>query len=523
MILARSSVFLRSILPVGAALFAGVCSGQPVTPANDPGTDRLARTPETRGLRPVVELAAEPVRLESVALTFYPPQNCRVQSTSVGGSATIEIVPENIAADAAWYLVIKSPRTSNEDLTAAQVADGYLIELIAANGLVFDAGKGMKGPQIKEMWERNEITSVGNFLGFQGLVQSRHRDVEIPGFPDKAEQYFVSLPSGTGESPMIRGMTVVKTAPGQFVTFELFTQQSYFDRARDLYTVLLHAATIGDPAEIAESRSSAVMAGLALMDRLSPGDFEEIVRSAGERWERRFKAASTRHAADAEELGYRRIKVWKGRRGELNPKASPGRYNATEMQEGYLVRIDARLIEKKELIDSQSIFFVTADREEEDWSVSLKVQAMNRTNVRTFTETGTRRGRSLTVSVGGTGNPGITSKPVIESAGYISRVDSYLLPQILVKTRLTGDFGFYCFQSDTGHIRLRRDRVSEPPETPDTWILETRLSEDGKTQTSTYTSEGRLVVSLLPDGTVWEPIEFDRLVRMWRSKGLPMD
>lgn len=501
---------------------AGICSGQPITPAKA-DEDRLARPGDAQNLRPVVELAAEPVRMDSVALTFFPPSKSRVQTSSVGGNATIEIFPDHPTQDTSWYLIIKAPRTSNATLTAAQVADGALVDLIATNGLVFDAAKGIKGKQIKEMWERNEIKDVGNFLGFQGLVQKRDHDLEFPGFPSKSEQFFVSLPSGNNQPPLMRGFTVVKVGPDRFVTFELFTTQPYFEQAKDIYTVLLHAARIGDPAAIAQERGAAVKAGLGLFEKLGATDMDAIVASLGERWERRFKPVATHDAKDADELGYRRIKVWKGKRGELNTKQGGKKLNSMDSQEGYLVRIDARLVEGKDMIDSQSLFFVTPDRSEEAWTISLGVQGMDRTNKRTYSEVGVRTGKTLSVTVVGAGNAGVVSKPVIESAGYVSRVDSFLLPQILVRTKLEGDFGFYVFQSDTGNIKLRRDVLIQPPEQPDTWVIQTRLSEDSKVQTSTYTAEGVLISSALPDGSVWEPTDLDRIAKLWRAKGMPMD
>ncbi len=504
-----------------AAGTSGICSAQPAD-SKLVNEDRLARPSDTRNLRPVVELASEPVRLESVALTFYPPANARVQTTSVGGSSSIEIYPDNASKDNAWYMVIKAPRVSGER-TAAQEADGALVDLIAANGLVFDAAKGIKGPQIKEMWEKNQIKNLGNFLGFQGLVQSRNRELEFEGFPSKAEQFFLSLPSGANQEPLMRGLTVVKVGPDRFVTFELFTTKPYFEQAKDIYTVLLHAAKIGDPAAIARQRGDAITAGIGLFDTLTAQDFDAIISAYGERWERRYKPAASSDPGDATELGYRCIKVWKGKRGELDPDRKIKTFTDLESQEGYLVRIDARLIEGKDLIDSRSMFFVSPDRAEESWSIGLGVQGMDRTNRRSYSEIGVRSGKNLSVTVAGTGNPGITSKPVIESAGYISRVDSYLLPQILVRTGLQGDFGFYVFQSDTGNIKMRRDVISQPSDRPDCWTLQTRLSEDGKLQTSTYTSQGVLLSSSLPDGSVWEPTDIRRLETLWKTKGLPMN
>ncbi len=506
--------------PVIAAILAlsGAAQGQPVERAqNQP--DNLARP--ARDMHAVVELAPEAVRLESVALSFYPPSHASVQTTSIGGQATIEVIDKDVG----WELLVKAPRSTNANLTAADVTNAALTDLLGASGLVFDSEKGVSHNDIKDIWKNNQVGSikeVTGFKGYNGLVQDRNKAVAFPNFPEPAEQFFISIPSKNTE-PIIRGFTAIRTAPGQFITFELVTRQSQFARAKEVYTVLLSAAKVGDPRAIAQDRAAAIGAGVALFERLTPEDLEAVLANYGERWERRYRPAPTRDPGDAVELGYRRIKAWKGKRGELNPTADIKRYNIAESQDGYLVRLDARIIENKQIIDSRSLFFVSTDRSEEAWSVSLGVQGLDHTGKAAYTETGARNGRSMTVTTSGAGNGGVTSRPVIEGAGYISRVEAYLLPQILIRAGLAGDYGFYVFQSDTGSIKLRRDSFSQPSDRPDSWQLDTRLSEDGKLQIANYTAAATLISSQLPDGTIWEPINQDKLIKLWRTKGMPMD
>ncbi|HLO42013.1 MAG TPA: hypothetical protein VK176_13385 [Phycisphaerales bacterium] len=500
------------------SLACGLCLGQDRTLIN---SGNFASPDQTKGLRPVVELASEPVRLESVALTLYPPANSRVQKTTIQSQSAIEITPD----DGKWLITVQAPRSSNLKLTAADVANAALMDLLGASGLVFDAQTGISKEEIKNIWQSNKLSGlkdVTGFKGFNGLVQDRLKDVKVEGFPSPAEQFFLSIPNKKNE-PLVRGLSVVKAGPDQFVVFELFTEQRHFEQARDIFNVILHGAKLGDPTQITRERSAAVTSGIAVFEKLTTADLDAIVAASGERWERRFRPGPSGSPTDAEELGYRRIKVWKGRRGEVNSKNTPGKFSTADAQEGYLIRIDARLLEGTDMIDSQSTFFVTPDRAEEQWYVTLGVQSKDRTNKRAYSEIGVRNGDQMSVTVAGTGNSGTTSKPKIEGAGYISRVESYLLPQILIKTGLPGDFGTYVFQSDAGFIKLRRDLLRQPTEAPDSWIIETRLSDDGPPQLSTYTNEGKLIASKLPDGSVWEPTDIERLSRLWRSKGLPMN
>jgi hypothetical protein len=504
-----------------ALVVGGTFAQGPVSDEQSTGEKpaRFADRDSTRDLRPIVEMGDEPVRLDSVGLVVYPPMRSRAQTTSVGGVSTIEIIPD----DASWLMSIKTPRTADKTHTSAYVADSALIDLIAANGLVFDAAQGMSAEQIKEMWQANKFEAVDGFKGFKGLVQERNRAVKLPGFPEPVEQFFVSLPSQPSQPAVIRGVTVAKVDDDRFVIFELMTTEANFARAKDVYAVVLGGARIGDPKEVAQDRAEAVTAGVKLFEKLSASDLESIVGSMGERWERRSKPGSTGDTADDTELGYRWVRVWKGRRGELDPSTPTGRYSDLDRQEGFLVKMEARIIERGRIIDSRSVFFVTPDRQEEAWSITMGVQDLKQSDKIAYSEIGVRREKDLTVTTSGAGNPGVQSKPLIEGPGYISRVEAFLLPQIMIRAGLAGEYGFYAFQSDSGNIKLRRDSLSQPPGSLDAWVIETRLSEDAKTQTSTFKPDGSLISSRLPDGSIWEPVEKDRLIRLWRSKGMPMN
>jgi hypothetical protein len=140
----------------------------------------------------------------------------------------------------------------------------------------------------------------------------------------------------------------------------------------------------------------------------------------------------------------------------------------------------------------------------------------------TVTEIGARTGKSLVVTIEGTGLPQRTVKPVFQGDGYISRVEAWLLPQLLVKSRVTSDFAFYSYQSEAGSVCLRRDTLEQPIDKPDCWKLTSKLSDDKKPQVSYYNGKGELIRTELPDGSIWEPISFPRLVQLWQGKNLPM-
>ncbi len=184
------------------------------------------------------------------------------------------------------------------------------------------------------------------------------------------------------------------------------------------------------------------------------------------------------------------------------------------------------------VIDSTAIYFLSRDRQEEAWSVVNGLRELKKSpggglvvgkDTRTITEVGARSGAKLSVSISGGGVPERTIKPSIQGEGYISRLESLLLPQILVKLATPADFGFYAYESAAEQIRLRRDSLDAPPDRPGLWRLTTRLHEDARPQTTLLTSTGLLIESQLGDGRAWAPTDLKSLKRLWEAKQLPMD
>jgi len=70
-----------------------------------------------------------------------------------------------------------------------------------------------------------------------------------------------------------------------------------------------------------------------------------------------------------------------------------------------------------------------------------------------------------------------------------------------------------------GSITLRRDSFTK---TPKGWTREEIRSDLEDPQISTYTDGGELIRATLPNGTIMEPIAPDRLMRLWKSKELPI-
>lgn len=468
-------------------------SSQPraVKPPADP-----TRKPLGSGDPSVVVLAEEPTLVESVGLSFYPPAEATIGFRSFGEESATRIT----AHDETWLVDVRTPRTSNDDITAEGAGEAVVRQLLQSVG-------DKDGPA-------DSVRSIGK------VIERNPALIFDPNRPDLvAYRVFVSLPQGGSNPDLIRGYTVVKIAPRQFVAFDLTTAKTHFTEARRAYEMMVASARFSDMGDIALNRSTAIQAGLKAFERLTREDYEAAIQVRNDRWERLFVPGPTGAASDEREIAYRRIRCRLGTRAELDSAARSPKTPPTP--EGYIFQMDARYLDGVRTWDSQSVFFLSFDRKDEIWTVRNAVR--DGTKTATTTETGSRSDRRMTVQTTGTGQPTKTIEPVFETDGYISQIESFLLPQLLIRTTLPTEYGFYSYQSAAGQIKLRRDVLEQPADRPGLWKMTSKLSEDAKkTQTSLYNDSGELIKTELPDGSIWEPVKMEQLVKLWRDKDLPM-
>jgi len=452
-----------------------------------------------------VEMSPEPYHIRSLGLSFHLPIGAHAQTSQMSGQVSVSILP----SDSTWRLTIQTPRTRDPDLTPKAVVARVVQELLDSVAI--------QGPDLKQ-------------IKTAGRVIERTDDLVIGS--TAASRAYVLLPRGPDRPSLVRGFTAFQVEPGRFVTFDLMTAQPEFERARPIYEAVVGTARFEDPGRLATARAAAVRAGLTLLQGLNRSDFEAIVTANPDRWERLYATDPT--SGEDSEFGYRRIRTSLARRGELDPRKPRSRWTASDQTEGYMVRIDARFLAKDlttdtyEVFDSSGSFFLSVDRSEESWI--LKTTSRGRGGPATWTEVGARitnkAGQvSLSVTTTGPGSAPQTIRPLVQGEGYISRVEAYLLPQILVRSGIAADYGFYVYQSSeqVGAVRLRRDALEQPQDMPGVWRLTTRLSEDTPEQVSLLQSSGQLIRTTLADGRVWEPVTPERLLQIWKAAHLPVD
>lgn len=464
-----------------------------------PSLSQTKKQPADKSVQ-MIEFGDDPVSLESVGLTVPIPVGARSEQTRVGERASLKITDERRT----WQVNIQTPQSQEAGASAESFLEEFVINLFASTGQVYDATPNEKA----------------KLIAYKALIVDPLTAVKTAGGVD-AQRIYVRLPPEDSKksTAVIRGYVVIKCGEKQFISFELVTPEAEFPRSRKVFETMLAAATVEDATLVNAQRQVAIEAGSKIFDSLDATRMQEVIAACGERWERLYEASETGSTTDDKEIGYRRVRASVGK-GPLESAGAP---------QGYLVQIDARVLLPNDYVcDSQGVFFMTPDRRRENWTVTNTIRDLNpikdkRKKSATTREVGARDGTSLSIHVEGDAGKSDFVKPKIEGAGYISQVEAWLLPQILVRSGISAEFAFYSYRAEPQQILFRRDDVKQSADKPDVWTVSTRLSRSGSEQVTTLNSKGEVIRTRLGNGSMWEPISFAQLKRLWDDKGLPTE
>lgn len=471
-----------------AMLGRGTCAAQSSQPAQSPKTA-------------VVTFAPDPYRIDGLGLSIQLPEGSTTQLTRDGSKTTSRI----LAPDQSWLINIESHQSGSTERSLAEVTDAIRDQALGSVGRMSDDGR---------------------LLSTRGGVLERQSGLNLKG--GAAERVYVLIPGAPAEqgraqaTATVHGYTVFNPAPGRYVTFQLLVPEPAFKNVAPIYESIIATASFVDPAKLGAERQQAVATGASLFSQLTSEDYQAVLDTYAKgktRMDRLYQPSAT--GADDTELGYKRITAWKGQRGELDATRERARWTQTDKESGYVLKLEARIVDAGVIYDTISMFFLAEDRSTEAWLV--RGSKREKGPVSTWTETGARDGNNMTVRIDPPSGPSQSFKPLIEGEGYISRLESALLPDLLMRKRLPGEYGFFVYQSESGTIRLRRDSLTQSDDRAGLWTLTTRLNDDAQPQTTLMNERAELVRVELPEGRVWEPTKLDRLVSLWRRAGLPLD
>ncbi|MCX5691252.1 MAG: hypothetical protein NTV94_15940 [Planctomycetota bacterium] len=497
------------------ALIPAYAAGQPKPslspkePGNRPSGQSQPKAPAPRPLPPTergtttVEFAEMPLRLASVGLSVSCPLGVTSQTDSAGRDSKIIMAPEDLS----WTLQIKTPRTTDVDATCETVADSTLQSLYESFGIdkhaaaeAMAAGKLVREPR------------AGERLTVAGYDCAR---------------WTIELPSLEGRTPQTRVFASIRCSPGQFIVFDMLTTPPNFKKAKAMMETIIATIKIEDPAKIAADRSAAVNAGLKLFESVGTDTLREIVAAHPERWERRYMPNADGSDANSREIAYRRVKFLWGPRSLLESSSGSASKASGNRVEGFIVQIDARILAKDgSVTDSRSAYFMSPDRDEETWVVTNALRTGKKNEKPSVAnETGGRNGQSMIVRTESTGTSPKSTKPAFQGEGYISGVETHLLPYLLMKSGVEAEHGFYSWNSNEGKVVLRRDLLQaiETGNGEKGWKISTQSVEGRKPMEAFFDASGTTLRIEMSDSSIWEPTTYEQLKRIWESKGLPTD
>ncbi len=442
-------------------------------------------------------------------MTLHLPEGVLAERAQMAGVVSLQIRPEL----GKWTIRISTPRTSNPRSTVKDAMDKAVTD-IAGNNTVRDATSGK---------------ALGSDI--QQLKPATGQSRAIKAGTLDGERVVLSLPA-TGAAAkdgdrMIQGLAFFKPAADQFVIFELVGPQKELTEAGAIFEGLITSATFRDVAEINTERQKIVLAGDRMVSSISATDMDAAVAD-GPKWYRLYKPAASSADSDAEEMGYRSVKFWKGRRSELEGQGRD-RGDTPDNPEGYLAEVSARLITRTNsgtaaaaaysIVDTTARYFMTPDRQEESWTVTTALRDSRTSKVRTLGETGARRGASMTVQITEPGKPPRSMQPTVAPQAYLTQVETHLLPRILQRSGAETELGFYAYRSDSYSVTLRRDLTQR--ELGGAWTQTTTFREGDEPQKSVFRDDGELIRTVLPDGRMWTATTPQELKKLWERKGLP--
>lgn len=439
-----------------------------------------------------VKLQSTPTRIDALELSFFLPEGSVAETTSFGATATVGVeLPRNLGV-----VVIKGQRSTNTELTVAQVIDSMIEQFNATGSYVKDTPTG-------RVFVKTELESR-TALRLSGL---------------SGERFYMRFPAGETGPALLRGVSVFQTEPGRFIVFDLMAEAPQADESRRVYETIVGTMDVTDRDALAARRGAALERTKAVLASLTPDELKAMADQP-ERWERMFTPGRTGDDMDASEHGYRRIRVSKGFRGEVSGKAERT-WRAQEKTPGLIVRLDAMALETDLRIDTRAVYFVSEDLTEEAWTVRMALRQGTVTSESSVT--GARTGTSMTVQLDQKNMMPTVTRPMIQGEGYVPQAITHLLSPLLARRAQTGEFASYAYNPTSNTVTMRWDTVEQPADKPGLWIVRSRPDDNTPATSHVFNAQGKLMRSELHSGRIWEPIELDRLVSLWRRKGLPLE
>jgi hypothetical protein len=346
-----------------------------------------------------------------------------------------------------------------------------------------------------------------------------------------AAQFYAGFLSNSNQQ-IVSGYTIALIEPGRFVVLQLDTTVEHAGVAIDVYERLIASVELRNPADVAAQRSAAIKTGQSFLNTLPASEYLAALPEETVQW---FRTVAPNPASPegVREVGYQRVEMRTGKRGELNPQKPSSRWNQNELEDGILVKIEARAVlgpvenPARQVVDSQAIYWMKLDesgRGEESWSMRMILREGGEDAL--YTEVGARLGDQLTVTVNAPGTQPLEKRWRIPE-GYISQAETHIIPRLLARAGAQVDMAFYAYSSSLNEIKLRREQLTRITDDDavanGVWRLSTEVSEGAASRVYFLEDKGDVAQGKMPDGAIMSPTNPEDLRAAWKRKGLPIN
>lgn len=413
--------------------------------------------------------------VRATGLSLRPPAGASLTTTGSGTAAELVISDANHR----WQMELSLLLTEDETPDVGRILDQLM----------------------------QRLTSTPRLIG-------QRQTALVNGWPGQ-RAYFGGVRVSSADA--VAAIQVLSLGPGRYGVLQFLALEPAFAPGRPTFDAVAETIDYADPASTEQYQRQLTRRGDELLRTAIPEVLSNLTESSD--WYRLYTVSGD---GEEREYGYARVRIAPGRRGDITGKPA-GQYTDAERAEGVTVEIATRVLPPDGgVADIVSTFFMTNDRQGEDW----KIVATHRTDAgqsHTRSIIGNRDGTSAIVreSTGSTNLRPRTLK--IRSEGYLSQAEIYLLPRILPKADRMAEAGFWHVVWSRLDVVFRSDRI-EPHETlGNTWTITTSVPSEGGDVTTRVDESGRITSRTTAEGMQWQPITLRRLRDLWRQKGLPTE
>lgn len=448
-----------------------------------------------------VSMELHPFEIPSLGMTVRLPEGSVIDIRRIAGSESLVVItdPDNPH----WSIRFQNYIARDPDMSPPRILD-EIIKSRQARWKARDADQPNLELTRLRFFQRNDRLLIG------GTRQASRVYTDVPADPKlETVGYTVIRHDAIAvdpDQPRVGGMP-------QFVVCEMHAipegiDTSNIQKTMQLYETVLATITFRDPAEMKAERYAAINMGQAFLDSLNIDDLTlELDEDA-----RFFRIYRPAEASDgSSEVGWKRLEVRKGRRGELEPDRPRKLWREADLEDGFIAREEARVVIEGTTFDTRGIYFLSDDRESEVWSIVNVAERDGRKDSSTLTLVRDEHGITVTTAVRGQMPDEKKYRTLPE--GYLSRVELYLLPRLVVNRRIPGLYGFYTYDPILQSLTYREESFSNEG---GVWIQETIPTANTASMKTTIDRQGHIVSKDMGSGAWMEPSSADEIKRIWK-------